>query len=229
MNTLLRISLLTAAAMMLAAPEVCAATGDWPQYGFTAQGRRENTQESILNTKSVARLVRKWSVNIRIAPSLAAAVANGIVYLGSSDHHVYALDAKTGAPVWNAQTGGAVLSSPAVVDGVVYVGSDDKHIYAFDAETGATRWTAPTGTYGVEAPVAVARGVVYAGTLDHRVLAIDAKTGVVRWTTRHHMRAARFPLLRSQMASSLLLATVLVPWTLSTPRPVSCSGRNRST
>jgi eukaryotic-like serine/threonine-protein kinase len=192
MNALLRISLLTAAAMMLAAPEVCAATGDWPQYGFTAQERRENTHESILNRKSVTHLVPKWSISMRVDPSSAAAVANGIVYLGSSDHHVYALDAKTGAPVWNAQTGGAVLSSPAVVDGVVYVGSDDRNIYAFDAETGAIRWTAQTGTYGVEAPVAVARGVVYAGTLDHRVLAIDAKTGVVKWTNSPSYESGAF-------------------------------------
>jgi outer membrane protein assembly factor BamB len=180
MSTLLRT---LAAATLLAASQASAATGDWPQYGFSAQGRRENTQETVLSRKTVPHLVSKWTVRIRVDPSSAAAVANGIVYVGSLDHHLYALDARTGAQVWSAPTGGAVLSSPAVADGVVYVGSDDKNVYAFDAETGAIRWTAQTGATAVEAPLVVARGRVYAGTVDGHVLAIDAQTGVVRWTS----------------------------------------------
>ena len=65
------------------------------------------------------------------------AVANGVVYVGSDDHNVYALNATTGAKLWNYTTGGYVLSSPAVVNGVVYVGSDDDNVYALNATTGA--------------------------------------------------------------------------------------------
>ena len=36
------------------------------------------------------------------------------------------------APLWTANTGDAILSSPAVVGGVVYVGSDDGKLYAFE-------------------------------------------------------------------------------------------------
>jgi outer membrane protein assembly factor BamB len=59
------------------------------------------------------------------------AVANGVVYVGSDDGDFYAFDAKTGAALWSAATGGAVESSPAVANGVVYVGSDDASLYAF--------------------------------------------------------------------------------------------------
>ena len=55
------------------------------------------------------------------------AVANGVVYVGSYDRHVYALNAGTGALLWKYQTGG---SSPAVANGVVYVGWEDG-VYAF--------------------------------------------------------------------------------------------------
>ena len=58
------------------------------------------------------------------------AVANGVVYVGSGDDNVYALNASTGAMLWRYPTGGFVYSSPAVANGVVYVGSEDGNVYA---------------------------------------------------------------------------------------------------
>jgi len=46
---------------------------------------------------------------------------NGVVYAGSQDHNVYALDATTGTKVWNYKTRGIVSSSPTVA-----MGSDKK-------------------------------------------------------------------------------------------------------
>src|SRR5207237_9571676 len=100
--------------------------------------------------KTVPHLVQKWSAQIVVNGYSAPAVANGIVYVGSPDHHLYALDARTGAQVWNAAVGGPIYSSPAVADGGVYVacgyagiGGGDARVYAFDAETGALRWSTP--------------------------------------------------------------------------------------
>ncbi|MEV7445698.1 PQQ-binding-like beta-propeller repeat protein, partial [Streptomyces sp. NPDC091204] len=64
--------------------------------------------------------------------SASPAVMDSIVYIGSNDHKVYALDAATGTPHWAHTTGGGVSSSPAVVNGIVYVGSNDKKVYALD-------------------------------------------------------------------------------------------------
>ena len=55
-------------------------------------------------------------------------MANGVVYVGSNDFKVYALNAATGAKLWSYTTGGLVYSSPAVANGVVYVGSDDGNV-----------------------------------------------------------------------------------------------------
>jgi len=56
-----------------------------------------------------------------------------VVYVGSDDNHVYALDAADGSVRWRFQTADDVSSSPAVVDGVVYIGSGDSYLYALDA------------------------------------------------------------------------------------------------
>jgi outer membrane protein assembly factor BamB len=63
-------------------------------------------------------------------------VANGVVYVGSGDDNLYALNAATGTPLWSYTTGGAVGSSPAVANGVVYVGSGDDNLYAFGLSGG---------------------------------------------------------------------------------------------
>ena len=63
-----------------------------------------------------------------------------MVYVGSEDFNVYALNASTGAKLWSYTTGSWVHSSPAVANGVVYVGSDDGNVYALNASTGAKLW-----------------------------------------------------------------------------------------
>ena len=40
-----------------------------------------------------------------------------LVFVGSTDHNVYALNDSTGALVWNYTTGGYVDSGPAVANG----------------------------------------------------------------------------------------------------------------
>jgi outer membrane protein assembly factor BamB len=77
-----------------------------------------------------------WNYTTVGSVESSPAVAGGVVYVGSDDDHVYALNATTGKQVWNYTTGSWVFSSPAVAGGVVYVGSNDHHVYALNAITG---------------------------------------------------------------------------------------------
>ena len=64
------------------------------------------------------------------------AVANGVVYFGSEDSNLHALNASTGAPLWTYPTGYYIESSPAIANGMVYVGSYDGNFYAFGLPDG---------------------------------------------------------------------------------------------
>ena len=115
-------------------------------------------------------------------------VAAGVVYFGSGDGNVYALDAATGELKWKFQTGDVVHASPAYADGVVYVGSWDSHFYAIDAATGRQKWRFDGGTdpvmhnqVGFQSSAAVVDGVVYVGCRDSNLYAIDAVTGKEKW------------------------------------------------
>ncbi len=68
-------------------------------------------------------------------------VADGTIYLGSNDKHLYAVDQKTGQMKWRYKTDGNIESTPATANGIVYVGSWDKTLYAIRSDTQCgTRW-----------------------------------------------------------------------------------------
>ena len=58
------------------------------------------------------------------------AVAGGMIYIGSLDGRLYALDARTGQEKWSFKTDGDVYSSPAVAGGVVYFVDTEGYLYA---------------------------------------------------------------------------------------------------
>jgi hypothetical protein len=122
----------------------------------------------------------RWRFNAQNQLS-GTTVANGIVYVGSGDYHLYAVDAATGMQKWAYLTGGQVNSTPTVVGGVVYFGSNDHNVYALDAATGTKKWAYKTDGAVYSSP-AVVRGVVYVGGWDRQMYALDAATGVQKWT-----------------------------------------------
>lgn len=130
--------------------------------------------------------------------------ADGLVFVGSDDGNVYAVDAATGIQRWKRTTGGPVSSTPAVADGTVYVGSYDGKFYALNAQTGGVRWKFATGgerrfeakgLHGMQpktqtfpdafdiylsSPV-VAQGAVHFGSSDGHLYSLAADTGELRW------------------------------------------------
>jgi outer membrane protein assembly factor BamB len=115
-------------------------------------------------------------------------VADGTVYFGSGDGHLYAVDAASGSLRWRVRTGDVVHASPALAEGLVIVGSWDGRLYAVDARSGQTRWTFQAGTdplmfnqQGFQSSPTVVDGVVYTGCRDANLYAIDARTGQEKW------------------------------------------------
>jgi outer membrane protein assembly factor BamB/tetratricopeptide (TPR) repeat protein len=66
-------------------------------------------------------------------------VVGEVVYVGSTEGTLYALDAATGQGMWTFSTGAEIRAAPAFAEGVVYVGSMDGKLYALDAATGEKR------------------------------------------------------------------------------------------
>jgi outer membrane protein assembly factor BamB len=127
-----------------------------------------------------------------------------MIYFGSDDGNLYALEAASGQQLWKTATRGPISSTPAVANGLVYFGSYDGKFYALDARSGITKWKFATegdrrfeakGLHGMQpktqtiadpfdtflsSPV-VADGTVYFGSGDGNLYALDATTGDLRW------------------------------------------------
>jgi eukaryotic-like serine/threonine-protein kinase len=117
------------------------------------------------------------------------AIAGALVYFGSGDGNVYALDGASGTLRWKFHTGNVVHASPAIAKDTLYVGSWDSYFYALDAATGKERWRFKTGEdakisnqVGIQSSAVVADGVVYFGCRDSNLYALDAASGAKLWS-----------------------------------------------
>jgi outer membrane protein assembly factor BamB len=115
-------------------------------------------------------------------------VWRGVVYFGSGDSNVYALEAGTGKLKWIFKTGDVVHASPAISDGILFIGGWDSYFYAIDAVTGEQKWRFKTGEdheiynqVGIQSSAAVVDGIVYFGCRDSNFYAVDARTGQQKW------------------------------------------------
>ncbi|MDP6763928.1 MAG: PQQ-binding-like beta-propeller repeat protein [Planctomycetota bacterium] len=149
-----RVRSITCALALLGAP---AAAGDWPMYRADAE-RSAHTAEAL-----PADLARAWTFVPDHAPAPAwpnlarmrfdrahhVAVAEGIVVFGGSvDGRVVALDAADGRPRWTAFCEGPVRFAPAIAEGLALVASDDGFLRAFDLRSGEIRWQRRGGPDG---------------------------------------------------------------------------------
>jgi len=146
----------------------------------------------------------KWKFHTDGSVVSSPAVSNGLVYVGSNDHNLYALDRETGTLRWKFKTESRVTSSPAVAGGLVYVESYDGNLYAVDALNGSMRWKFETSgerrfagrhlhgalpvaetmpdpfDFYLSSP-AIWEGAVYFGSGDGNIYAVDALSGKLKW------------------------------------------------
>src|ERR1700690_2512488 len=102
---------------------------DWTMFGYGPAHTHYNPTEKTIGVGNVADLTAAWTGATGGFVHSSAAVAGGVVYVGSFDGKLYAFDAagstdcsgtpKTCAPLWTTVTLGAgVYTSPAVVNGI---------------------------------------------------------------------------------------------------------------
>jgi outer membrane protein assembly factor BamB len=137
----------------------------------------------------------KWSFTTGNKIRSTPAYCNGVVYFGSDDGFLYALDANSGKLKWKFRAAGAVSSSPAVYRNLVYIEAGDSTFHAVDAASGREKWKAQTGPpipadpkimsdgkweYEHASPV-IDGGTVYLGSADGNLYALEALSGRPRW------------------------------------------------
>ncbi len=110
----------------------------------------------------------------------APVVAQGVVYVGSYDNNLYALDAQAGKLLWKYPTDGGLPGHPVFQGGTVYIGSEDNRLHAVNARSGRINWT-----YFADGPLRssprLAEGHIFIGSDDGYVHAVNALSGRRTW------------------------------------------------
>ena len=160
-----------------------AATGQ-KKWSFATEGEKRFTAPHIHGMQPTAQSMPDPFDFFLSSP----AVWNGVVYFGSGDGHVYAVDAASGTLKWKFRTGDVVHASPAIADGMLFIGGWDTYLYALDAASGTERWKFKTGDdpvihnhTGIQSSPVVIDGLVYLGSRDAKLYALEAKSGAKVW------------------------------------------------
>lgn len=147
----------------------------------------------------------KWTFKTEGPIFSSPTIADGVVYIGSSDTTLYAVNQSAGTLKWKYKTNAPVTSSATIARGLVYFTSFDGILHAVVAETGLPKWrfsiegeerrfeakglhgTTPAGQVIPDnwdvflSSPAVMNDRVYFGAGDGNVYAVDAQTGVLIW------------------------------------------------
>lgn len=109
-------------------------------------------------------------------------VVDGVIYVGSKDEHLYAVNAENGELKWDFKTKDSIVTTPSVADGVVYIGSGYS-LYVIDAKTGELKRRCLLGDSKVYSPTVI-DGIVYVGNMHLYLYAMDAYGCDEKWRSK---------------------------------------------
>jgi outer membrane protein assembly factor BamB len=170
----------------LATAAGAAASDEWTQYAGGAEHVGVNRGDPSFTRTSVTSMHTRWTGNIGgDATGSSPVVANGTVFVGSSDGDLDAFNAAgcldafgNCDPEWTGHTRNGIYGAPAVDGGTVLVASADRHLYAFEANgcgnsVCSPRWRGWLGTASL-ASIAISAGTVFVTTYGGKLFAFDA-------------------------------------------------------
>src|SRR6516165_8071623 len=180
---------------------------DWVTNGGNMTNQRYSTLNAI-NTVNVKQLKGAWMARLngsgiggKYSAEATPLVKDGIMYVVTGNDDVFALDAKTGAIMWERKSGidqkittvccGWLNRGLAMGEGMLFLGQLDTNVVALDIKTGKEVWKTPIeewkNGYVVTSAPLYYDGIVYSGIsggefgIRGRLTALDAKTGKILW------------------------------------------------
>lgn len=178
-----------------------------PSDRTVAMFRGNPEHPGVFDTRGVERFGGiAWRFETGSAVRTAPTVSGDVVYFGSMDGHLYAVDANSGAELWRAYAGAGVGGGPLVTsDRVVFIDRANR-IHAVDRSSGDPLWTVETGEdlplpwgyegwdYVLPSPILVGETVL-AGSGNGSLYALRLSDGAEEWRFRTEGRVRSTPVV----------------------------------
>jgi len=120
----------------------------------------------------------KTEDEIRSSP----AAFNGVVYVGSYDTNLWAINLEDGSLIWKHPSAGGIASTPVVdpYNKAIYYGSEDYTFRSIGIRDHTQNWQYVTGNK-IRSSAALAHGYVFFGSDDGKLYALIAGNGRWQW------------------------------------------------
>jgi serine/threonine protein kinase len=146
----------------------------WPTF------RGSSARSGVSSTTLRPPIASVWSVATKDAIDGSPILSDGIIFVGSRDHHLYAFDAHAHRELWRYRADGPVRSTPTLHGDTLFFGDDDGMFHAVQSAGGQGRWRVPL--YGKCFASAVAGGgLIIVATQSGRVAALAPTSGEIIW------------------------------------------------
>lgn len=148
----------------------------WPMYRHDPQHTGYSTSATPKKNETI--WVRQFGDWVRSSPT----AHNNVVFIGSDENKLYALNATTGAEIWKYTMVADIESSAAIGYNRVYVGSStpDYRIYCLNEANGTLLWSFRTAGSISSSPCLSDNRVLF-GSDDGKLYCLDATTGNPLW------------------------------------------------
>jgi outer membrane protein assembly factor BamB len=151
----------------------------WTMYG--AEKTRTQAQPHI-RVRPPFRVV--WSRGVGSLVEFPAVVSGGVAYVTNARGTVWALDMRSGRPIWQHRTPhGKMAASPAIWGEQLIVHGMDGHVWVLRRSDGKLLWHYTVGSPVESSPVIVEGADVF-GSWNGTITALDLHTHRVRWRRR---------------------------------------------
>ena len=127
-----------------------------------------------------------------------ASYADGVLYIGSYDHNLYALEADNGNFIWKYAADGGIVSKPAINDNKVYFGSTDQYVHAISCRNGKKVWVQSTEGAIYSSP-AIAEGHLFIGSDDEHLHVLNLMAGREAWSVNLGSSVRSSPLVVNEL------------------------------
>lgn len=118
---------------------------------------------------------------------------DGVLFFGSRNGKMAAVEARTGKELWQKQVktaGSDISATPEYDDGNIYIGTFGGHLYAIIASSGDEKWKVNIGraikggAVVHQVPVLNYRKLIFVGNEARKICALYAKDGRERWVCK---------------------------------------------
>ena len=121
----------------------------------------------------------QWQTKLSSTWLMPPILADDILYTGSGNGTLYALDVQTGEKLWSTDGFSQLENSGAVGGDILVAGGYDGRVRALDRHSGEALWSFNT-VYPVQASPLIVEDHVFVAT-DHTLYALDLATGKLQW------------------------------------------------